>query len=139
MKTALLVGSLATVLSAVILDAATPPPGRFSPYAIFADSPFKGVVVNATVTTLTVNGEVRPAPRHTQRANGNALPPRTERQDIEFSIKNARITRDGQPCDSRSIKKGDSAAIEFTSPKQGSSKFIATKVDLTNKGNSVSE
>ncbi|MBI5821407.1 MAG: hypothetical protein HZA88_20760 [Verrucomicrobia bacterium] len=141
MKTSkLIVGTLATVLSLMIPDAATQaPPGRFSPYAIFAESPLKGVVVNATAIVLTVNGEVKLVPRHTQRANGNAIPSKTERQDIEFSIKNARITRDGKPCDPKSIRKGDSATIEFTSPKQGSSKFIATKVDLTSRGSGNSE
>ena len=140
MKTAKLIfGIGTTVLSLMIPDAVAQVPGRPSPYAIIVESPFKGVVVSATATSLIVNGEVTLTPRRAYKANGNATQSKTERQDVDFFIKSATFTRDGKLCNLKDIKKSDSATIEFTSPKQGSSKFIATKVDLTSKGRGAFE
>lgn len=130
-----MVGVVAAVLGWLAADAMAqaPTPGRPSTYIITLESPFKGVVVKTSVVTLTVNGEVKLVPRRSQKANGNFIEPKTEQQDVEFSIKDATFTRDGKPCKLKDVRKGDAATVECTSPKQGVSRFIATKVDLTSK------
>ena len=129
-----MIGIVAAVLGWLATDAMAQAPGRPSPYVITLESPFKGVVVKTSVVSLTVNGEVKLVPRRSQKASGSFIEPKTELQDVEFSIKDATFTRDGKPCKLKDIKKGDAATVECTSPKQGVSKFIATQVDLTSKG-----
>ncbi len=135
----LIVGIGTAVLSWMIPDAVAQAPGRPGSYAIIVESPFTGVVVSATPTSLTANGEVTLTPRRAYKANGNATESKTERQDVDFSVKSATFTRDDKPCTLKDIRKGDSAMIEFTAPKQGSTKFIAMKVVITSKGHGASK
>ncbi len=131
-----MMGIVGAVLGWLALDAMAqaPAPGRPSTYVISIVSPFKGVVVKTSVVSITVNGEVKLIPRRTQKASGSFIEPKTEMQDVEFAIKDATFTRDGKPCKLTDIKKGDNAVIECTSPKQGVSKYIASEVILTSKG-----
>ena len=133
-NTKLIVGIAAMALSLMIPNAMAQAPTRPDPNAIHIESPFKGVVVNATATSLSVKGEVKPPPPRTNNPNGNAEKAKPEHRDVHFSIKGAKLTRDGKPCEVKDILKGDSATITFTPPKPGGTKFLATQVDLTKAG-----
>lgn len=137
----LIVGIVATVLSLMIPDGMAQAPARQDPSLPRIDNPFKGVVIVATATTLTVKGEIKPpGPRNSNpNPNGTADKAKPEHGDIHFALKGAKITRDGKPCEVRDIQRGDTATIDFTPPKLGGSKFAASKVDLISKGNSTAE
>ncbi|MBI5394386.1 MAG: hypothetical protein HZA91_03725 [Verrucomicrobia bacterium] len=76
------------------------------------ESPLKGVVANMTPVGLTVKGE------------GTS-------KNIHFAIKGARITRGGwHPCEFKDVKVGDTVTVTFTAPKEGSSKYVATLIDV---------
>jgi hypothetical protein len=132
-------GVAAAVLSWLVPVAVAQVPGRPSPSAIIAESPLKGVVVSATPVSLTVNGEVKVVPRRMHGLNSVKDEPKVERQDVQFAIKDAKVTRDGKSCEPKDIRRGDTATVEFTSPKPGSTKFIATQVDVTSKGSGASK
>ncbi|MBI5684760.1 MAG: hypothetical protein HZC54_06740 [Verrucomicrobia bacterium] len=90
------------------------------------ESPFKGVVVNMTPVSLTVKNEPNPA----GKGAGNPRV-RLDSKSVHFTIKGARITRSGwRPCELKDLQRGDTVTITFTAPKEGSSKFIATQVDI---------
>ena len=125
----LAVGIAVIVLSLMISDAmaqGTPP----SPDAMNIESPFKGVVVNMNPVGLIVKGELNPA---NPPAGNTAGSPKgkLENRGVHFSIKGARVTRGGwHPCELKDIQKGDTVSITFVPPKQGSTKFIATQIDI---------
>ena len=138
-NTKLIVGIVATVLSLMIPDVMAQAPAKPDPNLPRIDSPFKGVVIVATATTLTVKGEVKPPAPRVNNPNATADKAKPEHADVHFALKGAKITRDGKPCEARDIQRGDTATIEFTPPKPGGTKFAASKVDLTSKGNSTAE
>jgi hypothetical protein len=122
-------GIAATVLSVMIPNATAQTPGA-NPDAINIESPFRGVVVNITPIGLTVKSE--PAPTSPPAGKtGGITRVKSDSRGVHFATKGARITRGGwRPCELKDLQRGDTVTITFTPPKQGSSKFIATQVDI---------
>ncbi len=131
MKTVMLTGGIvATVLGLMIADVMAQVPGP-NPDGAAIESPFKGVVVNINPVGLIVKGEPNPTNPPTNKTSVS-LKNNLESRSIHFAIKGARITRGGwRPCELKDLQKGDTVTITFTPPKQGSSKFVATQVDIT--------
>ncbi|MCX6898311.1 MAG: hypothetical protein NT105_06380 [Verrucomicrobia bacterium] len=125
----LTVGIVATVLSLMIPDAMAQGQGP-NPDAINIESPFKGVVFNMNPTGLTVRGELNPPNPPANKTSGSSKI-KSENRSVHFAIKGARITRGGwRPCELKDLQRGDSVTVTFMAPKQGSSKFAATQVDI---------
>jgi hypothetical protein len=121
----LIVGIAATVLcllvSGPMAQGQVPNPGGSN-----IESPFRGVVVNMTPISLTVKAELSPVGK-----GGGGSRNKLDSKSVHFSIKGARVTRGGwRPCELKDLQRGDTVTITFTPPKEGSSKFIATQVDI---------
>jgi hypothetical protein len=107
--------------------------GKANPYETTIESPFKGVVVNLSQTTVTVKGETKfknPAAGNPANGDTRGKPPQ---QPFHFLVKGVDITRDGKKCEMKDVQKGDGAVVEFTT-KLGSEKRYVTKVNFTSGG-----
>jgi len=111
--------------------------GKPNPYDTKIDSPFKGVVTNVGPNGVSVKGEakLKNAPT-TNKDSGNKVKPPHE--NVHFSVKGAKITRDGKPCELKDVQKGDTATVEFT-VKADSDKRTVTKIDFTAGGGGSDE
>ncbi|MBI5685030.1 MAG: hypothetical protein HZC54_08105 [Verrucomicrobia bacterium] len=109
--------------------------GKPDPYAIKVESPFKGVVSTITPTSLSAKGEVQLANPPKDGSGGKSKP---NIQTVRFSIKGAKMTRNGQPCELKDVQKGDSVNVEFTS-KADSEKRVASKLDFSTGGADAGE
>jgi hypothetical protein len=107
--------------------------GRRDPNAIKVESPFKGTVSTVTAVGLTVKGEVQLA--NPDKNNASSKPPV---QNVRFSIKGAKLTRDGKPCEMKDVQKGDSATVTFTT-KEGSDKRTASQIDFSSGSGDAGE
>lgn len=130
MKTVkLAVGTVATVLSLMVSDAMAQGTGP-NPDAVNIENPFRGVVINMNPIGLIVKSDPNPAASPAGKAGGVARS-KPDSKGVHFATKGARVTRGGwHPCELKDIQRGDTVTITFTPPKQGSSKFIATQVDI---------
>ncbi len=108
--------------------------GKPNPYATKVESPFKGVVTNIGPNNVSVKGEVKLASPPPASPNGNnASKGKTPHENVHFSVKGAKLTRDGKPCELKDVQKGDTASVEFT-VKADSDKRTVTKIDFTTGG-----
>lgn len=112
---------------------ATAAGGKKDPFAIKVESPFKGVVSNVSPASMTVKGEVQLANPDKTNTSSKSKP---ILQNIRFSIKGSKLTRDGKPCEAKDAQKGDSVTVEFTS-KEGSDKRVASDVRFSSKGSAA--
>ena len=113
--------------------------GKPNPYDTVVESPFKGLVMNIGPSNVSVKGEVKFKNAPKANPNGNAEKVKTPHENVHFSIKGAKLTRDGKPCELKDVQKGDSATVTFTPPKEGSTKYVATQVDFSTKGLGAAE
>ena len=126
------------VVAAVVLGlmaADTMAGGKADPYAFKVDCPFKGVVSTITATSLSVKGEVQSPGADKGPAGGKAKP---NLQNIRFSIKGAKLTRNGKPCEQKDVQKGDTVNVTFTT-KADSDKRTATEVEFSTGGGDAGE
>lgn len=119
-------------LGLMVTDA-TAAGGKKDPYATKIESPFKGVVSNVSSTSMTVKGEVQLANPDKTNTSSRSKP---ILQNVHFSLKGAKLTRDGKPCEAKDAQRGDSVSVEFTS-KEGSEKRIASIVSFSSKGSAA--
>ncbi|MCX6901238.1 MAG: hypothetical protein NT105_21385 [Verrucomicrobia bacterium] len=109
--------------------------GKPDPYAFKVDCPFKGVVSTITATSLSVKGEVQSPGADKGPAGGKAKP---NLQNIRFSIKGAKLSRNGKPCELKDVQKGDTVSVTFTT-KADSDKRTATEVEFSTGGGDAGE
>jgi hypothetical protein len=109
--------------------------GGPDPYAIKIESPFKGVVGNISASSLSVKGEVMPAHAPKDGSSGKSKP---NIDTVRFSLKGAKLTRNGKPCELKDVQKGDTASVTFTT-KADSDKRTATAVDFSTGGADADE
>ena len=110
--------------------------GKPNPYAVKPiESPFKGVVGNVSPTSVSVKGEVQLANPDKSNAGGKSKP---TLQNFSFSIKGAKLTRDGKPCELKDVQKGDTATVTFTC-KKDSEKRIVSAIDFSAGGGGAAE
>lgn len=125
----LTVGIVSTVLCLMVSDMRVEGQAPASD-ATGIENPFKGVVTNVNPVGLTVKSDSNASKSPAGKAGGISRS-RSDSRGIHFAIKGARITRGGwHPCELKDIQRGDSVTIAFTPPKEGSSKFIATQIDI---------
>jgi len=109
--------------------------GGPDPYAVKIESPFKGVVSNISASSLSVKGEVQLAHPPKDGPSGKAKP---NIDTVRFSLKGAKLTRNGKPCELKDVQKGDSVNVTFTT-KADSDKRMATEVDFSTGGADAGE
>lgn len=109
---------------------ATSAPNRSGPRDVI-ESPFDGVVVNVSPVGLSVKGEVKSPrrPANNPDPNGDKAN-KPSHQTVHFSIKGAKITRDGKPCEVKDIQKGDTVSVTFKT-KEGSEKHIVSEIAVS--------
>lgn len=126
MKNMKLIAGIATTVLCLLVSGPMAQGQAPNPDAVNIESPFRGVVFNMTPISLTVKAEPNPASKGGVSPRG-----RLDSKSVHFSIKGARVTRGGwRPCELKDLQRGDTVTITFTPPKEGSSKFIATQVDI---------
>lgn len=109
--------------------------GKGDPNAVKIESPFKGVVSNLSPAGVSVKGEVQLAKPDTSNPGGKSKP---ILQNVRFSVKGAKLTRDGKPCELKDVQKGDAATVTFTT-KKDSDKFIVSQIDFGKGGDATEE
>lgn len=124
-------GIVVLAMGLIVTDATAA--GGKDPFAIKVESPFKGVVSNVSSSSVTVKGEVQLANPDKTNTNSKSKP---ILDSIRFSVKGAKLTRDGKPCEMKDAQKGDSVTVEF-STKEGSDKRVATDIRFSTKGSAV--
>ena len=130
----LTVGIAVAVLGLMAADAMAAG-GKGDPNAVKVECPFKGVVSSSpSPASLSVKGEVQLA--HPDKANTGKSKPIL--QNIRFSIKGAKLTRDGKPCELKDVQKGDTASVTFVT-KEGSEKRTASQIDFSSGGGDAGE
>ena len=115
------------VLGLVAVDAMAA--GKPNPYETKIESPFKGVVSNIGPNGVSVKGEAKLA-NPPKDASSKSKPPH---ENVHFSIKGAKLTRDGKPCELKDVQKSDSATVTFTT-KKDSTKYIVSQIDFSTGG-----
>ena len=130
LKSAVLIVTAALCLLAVDAMAA----GKANPYETMIESPFKGVVSAVTPASVSVKGDTKFKNADTANSGGKDGRGKPPRQSFHFAVtKDTKLTRDGKPCDMKTVQKGDAAVVEFT-VKKDSDKRIAGKIDFTTGG-----
>ena len=108
-------------------------------------SPFRGTVLVAAGTTLTVKGTVKT--RGLQVVNGEPRPEPGQQQAKETSVTHTisfyvkpdtKVTRDGKAAQLKDIHAGDMVSVTF-STKEGSSLKHVTEVSMSSTGFSDSK
>lgn len=105
--------------------------GKPDPYAFKVESPFKGVVSTITASSITVKGEVQ-----MPNADKTSSKSKPNLQNVRFSTKGAKLTRDGKPCEVKDVQKGDSVVVDFA-PKADSDKRVASELRFSSKGSAA--
>ncbi|MCX6908986.1 MAG: hypothetical protein NTY01_13215 [Verrucomicrobia bacterium] len=109
--------------------------GKPDPNAVKVESPFKGVVGNVSPASVSVKGEVQLANPDKTNAGGKSKP---ILRNFPFSIKGAKLTRDGKPCELKDVQKGDTATVTFTT-KKDSDKRVVSAIDFSKGGGGADE
>lgn len=134
-------GIIVCAIAALNVDAARRP----DPNAVDkVPSPFRGAVVVATATTLTVKGDVKT--KGWQPGNGEPRPPAGQQpketsvsHTVSFFVKpDTKVSRDGKAALLKDLHTGDMVSVTF-SIKEGSSLKHVTEIAISSTGFSDSK